>query len=57
MKSRSPCPLGASNSVRRSATVTISAPLASAHSRFCSKDSYFPEPMINREVKVWEPRV
>ena len=39
------------------ATVTISAPDASAHSRFCAKDSYLPEPMINLDEKVRLPSV
>ena len=50
-------PLGASSFVRRNATVTISAPLASAHSRFCAKEAYFPLPMMSRDRNVCEPRL
>ena len=37
---------------RRTATVTISAPLASSAAAFCAKSLYLPVPTISREVKV-----
>src|SRR5215510_8529547 len=55
MWSRSPWPRGASSFVRRSATVTISAPAASAQARFCSKEAYLPVPMIRRERNARAP--
>ena len=43
---------GPSNFVRRSATVTISAPLATAQARFCSNERYLPLPMIRLPVLI-----
>src|SRR5262245_49794680 len=57
MWSRSPWPRGASSFVRRSATVTISAPAASAQARFCSKEAYLPVPMMRRERNARAPSV
>src|SRR3989442_8684241 len=42
--------------IRRTATVTISAPDSRWAFLICWKDEYFPVPMIRREVKVRPPR-
>src|SRR5947207_1268470 len=44
-------------SMRRSATVTISAPEAARASRVCSLEAYLPVPTMMRERKVRAPRV
>src|SRR5918992_5204552 len=43
---------GASKSIRRTATVTISAPEAATASRMVSNESYFPVPRMRRERKL-----
>src|SRR5436190_23494119 len=43
---------GASKSIRRTATVTISAPEATTASRILAKLSYFPVPRIRRDPKL-----
>jgi hypothetical protein len=52
MKSVSIGALGSLTLTRRTATVTISAPLASTAAAFYSKLLYLPVPTIRREVKV-----
>src|SRR3990167_8022818 len=44
--------LGSLRFTRRSATVTISAPAASAAAAFWAESLYFPVPTIRREVNV-----
>src|SRR4029078_792439 len=52
MKSISAGCLGSEMFTRRTATVTISAPLASTAAAFSSKLLYLPVPTISREAKV-----
>ena len=47
---------GVTDLMGRNATVIISAPLASAQARFCSKLAYLPLPMMSRDWNVWLPR-